>query len=105
MYRPAIIPTSSPASHGGSLHTVTAAEGDAGERLDRVLAAHLGEMSRSRLKQLILDRRVTRVEGEQGGATITDPSMRVKPGERFAVAVPAAVADRPSAQAIPLDIR
>ncbi len=79
---------------------VTAAAGDAGERLDRMLAGHLTGMSRSRLKQLILEGNVTR-----SGATISDPSTRVKPGERFAVRVPAPVADRPAAQAIPLDIR
>jgi 23S rRNA pseudouridine1911/1915/1917 synthase len=85
---------------GMETHEVTAAPGDGGERLDRMLALHLAGMSRSRLKQLILEGSVTR-----SGATISDPSMRVKPGERFAVRVPAPVADRPAAQAIPLDIR
>src|SRR5262252_7571563 len=82
---------------------VTAGPADAGERLDRVLATHLGSdgaaLSRSRLKQLILDGRVSR-----GGATISDPSLRVKPGETFLVAVPPPVADRPAAQAMPLAI-
>ena len=83
---------------------VTAGPADAGERLDRVLATHLGSdgaaLSRSRLKQLILDGRVSR-----GGATISDPSLRVKPGETFLVAIPPPVADRPAAQAMPLAIR
>jgi len=81
-------------------HEVKARPEDAGERLDRVLAAHLGGLSRSRLKNLILDRRVSR-----GGAIIADPSLRVRPGDVFAIAVPAPTPDRPEAQAIPLDIR
>jgi 23S rRNA pseudouridine1911/1915/1917 synthase len=73
---------------------------DAGERLDRVLALRLDGLSRSRLKQLILEGSIT-----QDGATISDPSMRVKPGQSFVVAIPAAVPDRPAAQAMALDIR
>src|SRR5215831_8031992 len=83
---------------------VTAGPADAGERLDRMLATHLGgdgaALSRNRLKQLILDGRVSR-----GGATISDPSLRVKLGETFLIAVPPPVADRPAAQAMPLAIR
>jgi 23S rRNA pseudouridine1911/1915/1917 synthase len=73
---------------------------EAGERLDRVLAARLDGMSRSRLKQLILDGSIT-----QDGATISDPSMRVKPGQSFIVAIPEPIADRPEPQAMALDIR
>ncbi len=79
---------------------VTAGPGDAGERLDRLLAARLGTMSRTRLKQLILDGRIA-----QDGATISDPSLRVKPGDVFTVAVPPPQPDRPLPQQIPLDIR
>jgi 23S rRNA pseudouridine1911/1915/1917 synthase len=79
---------------------VTALASEAGERLDRLLAAHLGEHSRTRLKRLIEAGRVS-----LDGATIKDPSMRVKPGQRFAVSVPPPVADRPLPQAIALDIR
>jgi 23S rRNA pseudouridine1911/1915/1917 synthase len=85
---------------GAGLHRVTAGLPDAGERLDRVLAAHLGSLSRTRLKHLILEGNITRE-----GATISDPSTRVKPGETFMIAVPEPVADRPTAQTIPLDIR
>src|SRR5471030_764126 len=74
------------ASMAATLHSVTSAAGDAGERLDRVLAAHLGNLSRSRLKHLILEGNVTR-----DGATISDPAMRVKPGQTFHVAIPEAV--------------
>ena len=81
-------------------HRVTTGASDAGERLDRVLAAHLGGLSRTRLKHLILDGNVARE-----GATISDPSTRVKPGDIYVITVPAPVPDRPAAQSIPLDIR
>ena len=76
----------------------------AGERLDRALAAALaglpgGAPSRSRLKALIVAGAVT-----SNGATISDPSRRVKPGEVYAIAFPAAAAPAVVAQALPLDI-
>ncbi len=80
-------------------YEVTSSAADAGERLDRMLAAYIGDLSRSRLKHLILMGSVT-----QDGATISDPAMRVKPGQIFRVAVPEAVADHPLAQAMNLDI-
>lgn len=79
----------------------------AGERLDRYLAASLsGEvaLSRSRLKSLILGGHVRLAETQGGGATITDPSRKIKPGEVYAVGQPAAIAADPEAQAIPLSI-
>ena len=78
--------------------TVEAAE--AGERLDRMLARRFGDLSRTRLKHLVEDGRVS-----VDGATITNPSERVKPGQRVAVAVPAATTALPAAQAMTLDIR
>ncbi|MGO8914418.1 MAG: RluA family pseudouridine synthase [Stellaceae bacterium] len=78
---------------------VTAEPGDAGERLDRLLATRLAAMSRTRLKQLVVAGRVS-----MGGATITDPSLRVKPGQTFVLALPAPVADRPLPQAMDLAI-
>jgi 23S rRNA pseudouridine1911/1915/1917 synthase len=78
--------------------TVEAAE--RGERLDRLLARRFGDLSRTRLKHLV-EAGLVSVDG----ATIRDPSLRVKPGQRCAVAVPAPVADAPAAQAMPLDIR
>ena len=89
-----------PPSKDDRLLTVTAREDEAGERLDRVLAAHLGALSRTRLKRLVETGRVS-----LGGATISDPAMRVKPGQCFAVAVPAPVDDRPAPQPLALDIR
>jgi 23S rRNA pseudouridine1911/1915/1917 synthase len=80
--------------------TVTIAAGEAGERLDRTLARHLGQVSRSRLKALIEEGRV-----RLGEATITEPSRRVKPGQTFAIMLPEPIDAEPEAQALPLEIR
>jgi len=79
---------------------VTAEASDAGERLDRLLAAHLGDLSRTRLKRLVEAGRVS-----LNGATVTDPTLRVKPGQTFTVKVPPPVAHAPEAQAIDLVVR
>ena len=69
-------------------------------RLDRFLAAALPEISRSRLKQLIEAGRVA-----VGGATIAEPSYRVKPGQTVELSVPpAAEAGRPQAEAVALNV-
>ena len=78
---------------------ITVAEAEAGERLDRILAARLAALSRSRLKKLIETGQVS-LEGE----TINDPAMRVKGGQRFVIELPPPVADRPEPQAMPLTI-
>jgi len=78
----------------------TVEEAEAGERLDRVLARRFGDLSRTRLKQLVVEGRVS-----VDGATITNPSLRVKPGQRCEVALPPPVDAAPQAQSIPLDIR
>jgi 23S rRNA pseudouridine1911/1915/1917 synthase len=79
---------------------VTVEAGEAGLRLDRLLAARLKEMSRSRLKQLVEAGQV-----RLAGATITDPALKVKPGQNFVLAVPPPVDDRPLPQAMDLVIR
>ncbi len=81
-------------------HTVTVEENEAGERLDRLLAARLDGLSRTRLKRLVEEGHVS-----LGGATICDPSLRVKPGQLYSVRVPPPVDDRPAPQAMALDIR
>jgi 23S rRNA pseudouridine1911/1915/1917 synthase len=69
----------------------------AGQRLDRVLASLLPDLSRSRLESLIDQGAVTR-----GGATIKDANHRVKGGETYDIAVPEAVPATPRGQDIPL---
>ena len=82
-----------------SEQSIAAGAEDAGERLDRFLARRLAELSRSRLKQLIEAGHVS-----AGGATLSDPSHRVKPGQIFRLAVPAVAAAKPEAQAIDLSV-
>jgi 23S rRNA pseudouridine1911/1915/1917 synthase len=79
---------------------VTIALGDAGGRLDRALQRQLPLLSRTRLKQLILDGRV-----ESGGRTLRDPAARASPGATVAIALPDPEAAEPKAQPIALDIR
>jgi 23S rRNA pseudouridine1911/1915/1917 synthase len=80
------------------VETVIAAA-QAGERLDRALAAHLEDLSRSRLKALILAGRVT-----ISGRTIRDPSHHVNAGDEIAVALPPAAAAEPGPEPIPLAV-
>jgi 23S rRNA pseudouridine1911/1915/1917 synthase len=72
---------------------------ESGERIDRLIAARLPDLSRSRAKALIEAGRVA-----IDGATINNPSFRVKPGHAIRVDVPPPVDDTPLAQAIALDI-
>ena len=75
------------------------------DRLDRWLAGRLAEMpdvpnlSRSRLKSLILGGRVS-----CGDATITDPSGTVKPGQTYRVEIPPPEPAAPVAEEIALDV-
>jgi 23S rRNA pseudouridine1911/1915/1917 synthase len=80
-------------------YRVTASAADAGARLDRVLAAHLPELSRTRLKSLIEAGRVT-----ANGAVIDEPARRVRPGQTFAIIVPETAPAIPQAQPIPLAV-
>ncbi|MFN7192779.1 MAG: S4 domain-containing protein, partial [Rhodospirillales bacterium] len=71
-----------------------------GTRLDRALVVlHGAALSRSRLKALIEEGHA-RIDG----ATITEPSHKVKAGETLELAVPDATPARQEAQAIALDV-
>jgi 23S rRNA pseudouridine1911/1915/1917 synthase len=82
-----------------SVVKTVAGKGDAGSRLDRFLAAHASDFSRSRLKQLLLDGEV-----RVAGRTIRDPAYRVKFGDRIELTVPPPKPAKPQAQSIPLKI-
>jgi 23S rRNA pseudouridine1911/1915/1917 synthase len=84
---------------GGERVELTADEAAAGERLDRWLAASLQAVSRSRVKALVEAGHV-----RHAGATITDPSWRVKLGQRFEVTLPEPEAATPQAETVPLAI-
>ena len=79
---------------------IRARETDAGQRLDRVLALHLPELSRTRLKRLIESGNVT-----ENGAVLRDPSQRVRYDQNFVVILPQMEDAVPVAQPIALDIR
>lgn len=79
--------------------SIVAAKEQAGERLDRVLAAHFREFSRSRLKALI-EAGAVMIDGR----TIRDPSHRVNCGESILLDVPPSEPARPGPEAIPLRI-
>jgi 23S rRNA pseudouridine1911/1915/1917 synthase len=75
-------------------------EGSEGSpRLDRVLAARLSELSRSRLKALILDGQVT-----VKNAPVRDPAYHVVAGDTITIDVPPPVAAEPKGEDIALDI-
>src|SRR5438552_3015061 len=74
-------------------------EDHAGWRLDRFLAAALSGLSRARIQQLIAEGAVAKA-----GATVRDANHRVKPGDDYAVVIPAAVPASPQGQDIPLHV-
>jgi 23S rRNA pseudouridine1911/1915/1917 synthase len=79
--------------------TIEIAEAHAGERLDRALASTIADLSRSRLKALILAGEVT-----VGGRTVRDPGYRVNAGDAVTVALPPPEPAAPAAEDIPLNI-
>ncbi len=83
--------------------TVTVRPEEAGERLDRVLAARVPALSRSRLKALILGGQVT-VQAASEGRTIRDPAARVNSGDIVSVRLPPPEEPKPAGEDIPLDI-
>jgi 23S rRNA pseudouridine1911/1915/1917 synthase len=88
-----------PASGNGQRLEVTVAGDEGSPRLDRVLAARLPELSRSRLKALILAGHVT-----VRNAPIGDPAYHVAGGDTITIDVPEAVPAEPAGEDIALDI-
>ena len=75
-------------------------EGSEGSpRLDRVLAARLSDLSRSRLKALILAGQVA-----VKNAPVRDPAYHVARGDTITIEVPEAVAAEPRGEEIALNI-
>jgi 23S rRNA pseudouridine1911/1915/1917 synthase len=79
--------------------TVTVAPEEAGQRLDRVLAARIPALSRSRLKALILAGQVT-----VAARTIRDPAAKVNSDDILVVNLPPPAPANPAGEAIPLNI-
>jgi 23S rRNA pseudouridine1911/1915/1917 synthase len=91
------------ATEGSRRHRV--ADPEAGERVDRCLAAAFPELSRNRIKALI-EQGNLRIAAPPGsaGETLDDPSYRVKPGQLFELTVPPPEDAVPRGQAIALKI-
>jgi 23S rRNA pseudouridine1911/1915/1917 synthase len=87
------------ASNSGQRLEVIVAGDEGSVRLDRVLAVRLPQLSRSRLKALILADAVT-----FKNAPIRDPAYHVSAGDTITIDVPEAVAAEPMAENIALDI-
>jgi len=72
---------------------------EAGGRLDRLLAVHVGELSRTRLKALI-EAGAVAIDGR----TIRDPGYRVNSGASIQIDIPAPAPAKPAAEPIPLNV-
>ncbi len=79
-------------------HELLVTEGDAGQRLDRYLASHLPELSRTRIQELI-EAGLVMVGGKP-----TKGSHRLHAGEKLAVQAQARPPVRAEAEEIPLEI-
>ena len=83
---------------GDSIIETMIGEAQHGLRLDKALAELLPDLSRERLKSLIVEGQVT-----TAGRTLS-PSMKVAAGQAFAISIPAPVDAEAVAQDIPLTI-
>ncbi len=72
---------------------------EAGGRLDRLLAVHVGELSRTRLKALI-EAGAVAVDGR----TIREPGHRVNSGASILIDIPPPAPAKPAAEPIPLNV-
>jgi 23S rRNA pseudouridine1911/1915/1917 synthase len=86
-------------SNSGQRLVVTVAGDEGSARLDRVLAVRVAELSRSRLKALILAGSVA-----VRSTPIRDPAYHVAAGDTITIDVPEAIAAEPSGEDIALDI-
>jgi 23S rRNA pseudouridine1911/1915/1917 synthase len=92
-------------SEGGAERLEVTVEGGEGSaRLDRVLAAQLSELSRSRLKALILAGQVSIGKAGAGTAPVRDPAYHVTAGDTIIIDVPEATEATPQGEDIALDI-
>jgi 23S rRNA pseudouridine1911/1915/1917 synthase len=83
---------------------VTVAGDEGSVRLDRVLAVRCPDLSRSRLKALILAGRVSIINVTVGPGPVRDPAYHVGPGETIIIDVPEATSAEPEPENIALNI-
>jgi 23S rRNA pseudouridine1911/1915/1917 synthase len=82
----------------GRIACVARAE-DKGERLDRFLAREIPGLSRTRLKGLVLEGRVS-----LAGEVVDDPGRKLASGDEIIVDVPPPAPAEPEGEAIPLEV-
>jgi len=91
-------------SEGAGQLRVTVEGGEGSARLDRVLAARVPDLSRSRLKALILAGQVSIDKATAGTAPVRDPAYHVSAGDTIIIDVPEAADPTPRGEDIALDI-
>jgi 23S rRNA pseudouridine1911/1915/1917 synthase len=96
--RRGFVPTNVSSQNPTRLIDLVAEPEDAGQRLDRWLAARISDVSRARLQALIRDGQVS------GGGTIREARTPVKPGVTYTVSVPPAAPTDVAGEAILLDV-
>ncbi len=79
--------------------SLTVEDAEKGERLDRFLARHVPDLSRTRLKALVLDGAVS-----LAGTSERDPGKRLEPGSVVTLEVPPAEDPAPRGEDIPLTV-
>lgn len=83
------------------IHLITVEdEAETGQRLDKLLALRLPDLSRTRIQALLEEGRITRADGKP----LPSASLKVKLGEQFTVTVPAPVASEIRAVEMELDV-
>ena len=95
------------ANDSATTYTVPVPGDKGGTRLDRMLADHLPDISRTRVKALIVAGNVVRLGAarpDEGGGAVRDPAYRVRAGECLAVRVPAPRPATPRPQAMDLAV-
>ena len=80
----------------GRTHTLIA---EAAERIDRLLARQIAELSRTRIKALI-----EAGHASVNGAIVQDAGLTIKPGQEVSLGVPEAAPAEPAGEAIPLEV-
>lgn len=84
---------------GNSILHLTVEAEHAGERLDKFLAAEAGELSRTRIKALVLESQVL-----INNVVCDSPAHKLKAGDNITIGIPAPRDDTPLPENIPLDI-
>ncbi len=92
-------PENTVSDNGEAVYSCLVEPDHAGARLDKWLSERIEPLARTRIKALIGAGALTR-----DGAVITDPSSKLREGERYLLAVPAVADPEPEGEDIPLDV-